>query len=801
MNILIVEDDVNSRILLERALLSQGYSVISAANGVEALDKARLAPPELIVSDIMMPEMDGFELCRKVKSDERLRTIPFVYYTATFIEPKDEKLAMSLGASHFLVKPMAPEDLFRAIKNIINEHKEKRLSVPEQPLAGAEELNAMQLEALARKLDKKVRELEEERESLRKTEAHLKTLIHTIPDLVWLKDCNGVYLTCNRKIEQLFGAKQSDIIGKTDYDFFDGQQADTFREQDRRAIATGKPSLNEEEVIFAEDGHHEILETIKTPMFDDQGCLIGVLGIGHNITAIRQAQEKLRESEKRFRQAIEFSPIPMGIADGNGRVLYRNREFPLRYGYSIEETPSIDEWIRQAFPDPAYREMSLAQWREDVGQALLTGEVTPVREYKIICKDGTPRQVEIVTRSMNDMLVTAFNDVTEQRALESRLRQGQKLEAIGQLAGGIAHDFNNILSAIIGFTDRALIKTANDPALHNDLTQVRQAANRAVDLIRHILTFSRKQPQEKMSIQAFLVIKEALKLLRASIPTTIEIRQDIVSQAAILADPTQIPQLVMNLCTNSYHAMKEKGGILTVSLHETEITQPLSDCGAELPPGCYLKLSISDTGCGMNKETMARVFEPYFTTKEKDVGTGLGLAVVHGIVKEHQGRISVYSEPGQGTTFNVYLPVIHETVAESPSPAPTSPMAGSGERIMVVDDDAIIRDILDLFLTDAGYVITLFANGREAWEALQKTPEAWDLLLTDQTMPEMTGEMLTTKAHELNPGLPLIICSGYDVSLNENHTRAPGVSAYLQKPVDHSILLTEIARALSKDRL
>ena len=801
MKILIVEDNINSRILLERILLSQGYTVVSAANGVEALEKARLAPPELIISDIMMPEMDGFELCRKVKSDERLRTIPFVFYTATFIEPKDEKLAMSLGASHFLIKPMAPEDLFRAIRDIINEHKEKRLSVPEQPLARAEELNAMQLEALARKLDKKVRELEEERENLRKTEAHLKTLIHTIPDLVWLKDCNGVYLTCNRKTEQLFGAKQSDIIGKTDHDFFDGQQADTFREQDRQAIAAGKPSLSEEEVVFAEDGHHEILETIKTPMFDDQGRLIGVLGIGHDITAIRQAQEKLRESEKRFRQAIEFSPVPMGIADTNGRVLYRNREFPRRYGYSIEETPSIDEWVRQAYPDPIYREASLAQWREDVRQAMLTGEATPVREYKIICKDGTPRQVEIVTRPVNDMLVTAFNDVTEQRVLESRLRQGQKLEAIGQLAGGIAHDFNNILTAIIGFTDRALIKTANDPALHNDLTQVRQAANRAVDLIRHILTFSRKQPQEKISIQAFLIIKEALKLLRASIPTTIEIRQDIASQAAILADPTQIHQMIMNLCTNSYHAMKEKGGILAVSLHETEITQPLSDCGAELPPGCYLKLSISDTGCGMNKETMARVFEPYFTTREKEIGTGLGLAVVHGIVKEHQGRISVYSEPGQGTTFNVYLPVIHEPVAESSSPAPNSPMAGADERIMVVDDDAIIRDILNLLLTDAGYMVTLFANGREAWDALQKTPEAWDLLLTDQTMPEMTGEILTTKAHELNPGLPMIICSGFDESLNENHTRAPGVSAYLQKPVEHSILLSEIARALSKNRL
>jgi PAS domain S-box-containing protein len=795
MKILIVEDDVNSRILLERVLLSQGYAVDSAANGVEALGKANLSPPDLIVSDIMMPEMDGFELCRKVKTDERLRTIPFVFYTATFIEPKDEKLAMSLGASHFLIKPMAPEDLFLAIKEIINEHQQKRLHVPEQPLATAEELTAMQLEALARKLDKKVHELEKERENLRQTEAHLKTLIHTIPDLVWLKSPDGVYMACNRRMEHFLGAKEADIIGKTDYVFVDKKLADFFRQKDREAIASGKPSHNEEEVIFAEDGHREILETIKTPMLDEQGRLIGVLGIAHDITAIRQAEEKLRESEERFRQAIEFSPVPMAITDTNGRVLYRNREFPYRYGYTLEDTPSIEDWALLAFPDPAYRESCLAQWYEDVAQALRTEGATPTREYKITCKDGTQRQVEIVTRPLNDMSVTVLNDVTERRALENQLRQAQKMEAIGQLAGGIAHDFNNILSAIVGYTDLTLMQTTNNLALHNDLTQVRKAADRATDLVRHILTFSRRQQQEKLPLQAFLVIKEALKLLRASIPTTIEIRQDIASQSAILADPTQIHQMVMNLCTNAYHAMKERGGILAVSLHETDIDQASIDSGIEVPPGRYLKLSVSDTGCGMNKDTLSRIFEPYFTTKEKGVGTGLGLAVVHGIVKEHQGRVSVYSEPGQGTTFNVYLPIIHEAVTEA-APAPIPPMARANERIMVVDDEALIRDMISRFLTDAGYRVDLFANGREAWAALQQNPEAWNLLLTDQTMPEMTGEVLAVKALQLKPGMPVIICSGFSESLTGEHVRALGVKAFLQKPVDPSTLLTAIAKAL-----
>jgi two-component system, cell cycle sensor histidine kinase and response regulator CckA len=795
MKILIVEDDVDSRILLERMLLSQGYAVDSAANGVKALEMANLSPPDLIVSDIMMPEMDGFELCRKVKTDERLRTIPFVFYTATFIEPKDEKLAMSLGASHFLLKPMAPEDLFRAIKEIINEHRLNRLHVPGHPLATAEELTAMQLETLARKLDKKVRELEKERENLRQTETFLKTLIRTIPDLVWFKNPDGVYMACNRRMELFFGAQEAEIIGKTDYDFIDQRQADLFRQKDLEAVSAGKPSINEEEFVFADDGHRELLETIKTPMFDDQGRLIGVLGIGHDITARRQAQEKLRESEERFRQAIEFSPVPMAIADTNGRILYRNREFPHRFGYTMEDTPSIKEWARLALPDPAYRESCQAQWDEDVAQALSSGGATPTREYTITCKDGTQRQVEFVTRPLANMSVTVVNDVTEHRALENQLRQAQKMEAIGQLAGGIAHDFNNILTGIIGFTDLSLRQTTNNPALHSDLSQVRKAADRATDLVRHILTFSRRQQQEKFPLQAFLIIKEAIKLLRASIPSTIEIRQDIASQAAILADPTLIHQMVMNLCTNAYHAMKDKGGTMAVSLHETEIDQPISDCGTELPPGRYLKLSVSDTGCGMSKDTLPRIFEPYFTTKEKGVGTGLGLAVVHGIVKEHQGRISVYSEPGNGTSFNVYLPMILEAPPES-EPAPLPPSARANERIMVVDDEASICDTINRFLTHAGYRVDLFADGEEAWAALKKNPASWDLLLTDQTMPIMTGDLLAAKARELVPDMPVIICSGFSERLNEKSAKALGVKAFLQKPVASSTLLTEIAKAL-----
>jgi CheY-like chemotaxis protein/anti-sigma regulatory factor (Ser/Thr protein kinase) len=253
--------------------------------------------------------------------------------------------------------------------------------------------------------------------------------------------------------------------------------------------------------------------------------------------------------------------------------------------------------------------------------------------------------------------------------------------------------------------------------------------------------------------------------------------------------------MIMNLCTNAYHAMKEKGGILAVSLHETDIDQASIDSGIEVPPGRYLKLSVSDTGCGMNKDTLSRIFEPYFTTKEKGVGTGLGLAVVHGIVKEHQGRVSVYSEPGQGTTFNVYLPMIHGAVIEA-APAPIPPKARANERIMVVDDEVSICDMTHRFLTNAGYRVDLFTNGEEAWAALQENPKAWELLLTDLTMPKITGDALAIKVLELKPDMPVIICSGFSESLTGERARALGVKAFLQKPVDPSTLLIEIAKAL-----
>jgi PAS domain S-box-containing protein len=393
-------------------------------------------------------------------------------------------------------------------------------------------------------------------------------------------------------------------------------------------------------------------------------------------------------------------------------------------------------------------------------------------------------------------LVHIAKDITGQKRIEAQLQQAQKMESIGTLAGGIAHDFNNILNAIIGYTDLAIVRgKEEDRELQDDLHQVRMAADRATSLVRQILTFSRKQQQEAQPLQISLIVKEALKLLRASIPTTIEIRQEIASQALVLADPTQVHQLIMNLCTNAYHAMMESGGVLGVTLKEITI-----DNDVELAPGRYVILTVSDTGCGIEKEVMSRIFEPYFTTKEVDKGTGLGLAVAHGIVKSHHGRIAVYSEPGRGATFNIYLPIVTSEAVKAEVVDLEPLMARNHERVMVVDDELPIRNLSSQVLTHAGYRVEVFGNGLDAWQAFSRRPDDWDLLLTDQTMPKMTGEQLAARVLEVRPGFPILLCSGYSSILNNEQFKEMGVCAYLQKPLTKNVLLTQAAKALNERR-
>lgn len=385
----------------------------------------------------------------------------------------------------------------------------------------------------------------------------------------------------------------------------------------------------------------------------------------------------------------------------------------------------------------------------------------------------------------------------ERRQTEAQLRQSQKMEAMGTLAGGIAHDFNNILSAILGYSELALGLVSTGSTVEQYLQEVLRAGNRARDLVQQILTFSRQAESEVKPVQADFIVKETLRLLRASLPTTIDIRQHISSDALVLADPIQIHQLVMNLCTNAGAAMQEKGGNLEVSLENAELDEEFAARHPNIKAGHYLKLTVSDTGCGMTPDIQERIFDPFFTTKAKGQGTGMGLSVVHGIVNSLGGLITVHSQLGQGATFSLFLPPIERRAL--PAIRPEKPIPRGSERILFIDDERALAEMGKRMLESLGYQVTTAMDGKKALALFKSNPKQFDLVLTDMTMPGMTGEELARELMRLRPLIPVILCTGFSARIDEKKAMAIGIRAFVPKPVLKRELAETLRRVLDEN--
>ncbi|WP_051148574.1 hybrid sensor histidine kinase/response regulator [Desulfospira joergensenii] len=382
----------------------------------------------------------------------------------------------------------------------------------------------------------------------------------------------------------------------------------------------------------------------------------------------------------------------------------------------------------------------------------------------------------------------------ERREVAKQLRQSQKMEAIGTLAGGIAHDFNNILGAIIGFSELSLAQ-APDP-IKPKLEQILNASERAKNLVRQILTFSHQTEYEKRPLQLSMIVKEALKLLRATIPAFIDFKTDLQSDAYILADQTQMHQVMMNLCTNAWHAMKEEGGTLTVCLRDTTLSEGDTSAMPELSPGQHLLLVVGDTGCGIRKDMLERIFDPYFTTKGKDKGTGLGLSVVHGIITKTGGHISVESKPGQGTEFKVLFPCFDSD--DNAAPAYQSFEPGNNELILFVDDESYQTEMIEQIMEQLGYRVILCNDSLEALDIFLSGEHDFDLVITDMLMPKMTGKSLAEKILTADPAMPVILCSGYHDEMDPDTMKKIGIKKILMKPFGMNLLSREIRIALGK---
>jgi nitrogen-specific signal transduction histidine kinase/ActR/RegA family two-component response regulator len=385
-------------------------------------------------------------------------------------------------------------------------------------------------------------------------------------------------------------------------------------------------------------------------------------------------------------------------------------------------------------------------------------------------------------------------------SIQAHLQQAQKMEAIGTLAGGIAHDFNNILTAVLGYTEIALMEVADGSSVKRSLDQVLQAGNRARELVRQILTFSRQTEPEFKPVELNLIVQEALALMRASLPSTITIVQRLDSRSAVMADPTQIHQVLINLCTNAAHAMTGRAGELCVGLDEVEPDAAFLGRHPDLAPGTYQRLTVRDSGHGIAPAIRERIFEPFFTTKQREEGTGMGLSVVLGIVRSHKGTITVDSVPGKGSTFEVYLPIVRRVKPEVPFDAVAGLPPGH-ERILLVDDEEVVVDLGRRMLEHLGYRVTTCRNGVDAFKLFMQNPWRYDVVVTDMTMPKMTGEALAKKLLLIRTDIPIILCTGYNRTMSREHARAIGIREFALKPLSIRDLAHTVRRVLDRRTL
>ena len=682
MRILSVDDRDENRYLIEALLRGNGYEVASVANGAEALDQLQSGKFDLIISDILMPVMDGFQLCRTVKTDKRWQRIPFIVYTATYTGPQDEAFAMKIGADKFIQKPCEPEVFLEAIHEMLKLVKNDDAAFHSAP-PREEEVLQLYNERLVRKLEQKMLQLEKEVQArknaediLRQSEKKYRTLYNSIRDAILVSDMDRTILDCNQAFVDLFGYSLDDIAGKKTLAVY---------EKEEEFIQLGK-SLRKSN----NDSNHLYI--------------------------------------------INFKRKDGSVFPGEVNVYFLRNE-----------------------------------------EGVLTGFIGLVRD---------------ITERVGAEKI--------QKELENQLQQSQKIESIGRLAGGVAHDYNNMLSVILGYSELALNKLDPADKLCEDLREIHKAAVRSTDITRQLLAFARKQAINPLALNINEVVENTLKMLRRLIGEDIDLAWlPETSLWSVKMDPSQVDQILANLCVNARDAIKGVGRI-TIKTDTNTFTRSSS---AELPgfaPGEYVILTISDDGSGMDNDTMSKIFEPFFTTKAIGQGTGLGLATVYGIVKQNNGFIYVNSEPDKGTTFKIYLPRLIDTMLDIPPENQATLPEGHGEIILVVEDEISILKIAKIILENLGYNVLTAEFPSQALVLSKEYPAKIDLLITDVVMPEMNGKDLSHQLVKHHPRIKTLFISGYMADVIANHGILDKGVNFIQKPFSAKALAIKVDEILTK---
>lgn len=589
----------------------------------------------------------------------------------------------------------------------------------------------------------------------RRSDQFYQRLFESVNDAILiLKDSRVV--ECNQKAQEMFGRDKTELIGSNPWDYSaaappDGDGIMDKATENYSICLQGSP--RQFEWAYLRPDNRTCYSVVNLWAFEiDQDSF--VMAVIRDITLQKREKEELDT----YKHIVSASNDSMALVGKDYRYRAVSRSYAERWGWKAEDV--VGRMVSDIV-GPEYFENEIKPRAE----RCMAGE--EVRFHVSgIRRGGRQRYMHIVysphfeqtKKGAVSGYVVASRDITEMRQMEIKLRQVYKMEAIGTLAGGIAHDFNNILMVILWQTENALKQTRPGSELHTSLTTNLEAANRAADLVNQILTFSRQSEQEFYPVQIHLIIKEAAKFMRASLPATIDIETRIDSEALVLADPTQIHQVMMNLCANAGHAMKDTGGKLTIALEDVDLDTDFIEYHPRLKPGRHVKLSINDTGVGIPPEIIDRIFDPFFTTKQTGEGTGMGLSVVHGIVESCGGSITVYSEPNQGANFHVYLPIMEKQDTQSEDQPVLIPRGN--ETVLLVDDEIKLVTTGRQILKKLGYTVVVCTSGIEAYEQFSKNPNRFDLVITDLTMPYMRGDELVYKIRALRSDVPVLVITG-----------------------------------------
>jgi two-component system cell cycle sensor histidine kinase/response regulator CckA len=639
------------------------------------------------------------------------------------------------------------------------------------------------------------------REQIRESQQRFKGLVETLSDWIWEIDENGIFTYISPRVRDLLGYEPKELLGKTSLDLMPPEEAERVKSVSERWLTSHQPWVALENTCRHKDGRLVMFETSGAPFFDADGQFKGYRGVDRDITERKKAEEALQKERETSLSILENAPYGVALIDKGGQYIYINPEFTNITGYILQDIPTGKDWFQKAFSDPKDRERMIQVWKEDRSKGKIVN-----REFSITCKDGKIREIEIRSTFLRDgRAVVVLHDITEQKraqekmeSLQEQLRQSQKMEAIGRLAGGIAHDFNNLLTIIKGYSQISLIELKEDTPLKGNIVHIHTATDRAADLVRQLLAFSRRQILEMKVWNLNTILTNLHNMLRRLIGEDIELVTLLAEDLGrVKTDLGWIEQAIMNLVVNARDAMPS-GGKLTIETGNADLDEAYVGGHVGVTPGRYVMLSVSDTGAGMTPEVRERLFEPFFSTKEKDKGTGLGLSTVYGIVKQSGGDIWVYSEPDKGSTFKIYLPRVDEPLEERREKALGDELLRGSETILLVEDEEEVRKLAVRLLERQGYKVLAASDGDEALLVCEQHKDPIHLMLTDVVMPGMNGHELAKRLESLHPEMKVLYMSGYtDNAIVLHGVLVQGVN-YIQKPFTVDALTKKVREVLEQ---